>query len=116
MKQLHTFYEFCRMAIVGNIDEYTDLLKRLWENVENLSIGFISEREADSNAMALISDYVTKNFLLTIDFINPIADIFYDIYKVFVRGYKGMELHCQNLNESDMDSTLCGMVRDYFHF
>ena len=116
MKKLHTINEFCMMAIVRNIDEYTDLLKNMYGNVENLSLGLISEREADSMVMALISDYVTENFQFISEVINPIADIFYDIYKVFVRGYKGMEIHCQNLNESDMDSTLCGIVRDYFHF
>ena len=116
MKQLHTIHEFCKKAIVSSIEEYTDLLKRLWKNAESFRLGFITEREADSMAMDFIADYVVENFQFNSDVKTPIADIFYDIYKVFICSYSNMELHCQNLDESDMDSTLCGIVRDYFNF
>ena len=116
MKQLHTIHEFCKNAIIRSIEEYTDLLKRLWYNAENFRLGLITEREADSMAMDFIQNYMVENFQFISDVKNPIADIFYDIYKVFILSYSNMELHCHNTDESEAGAVLCEVVRNYFNF
>ena len=116
MKKVHSLYEFCGRTIVDHIEEHLDLLKNLFNAAEARNLDLRSAREADKEAMREIDSYVLEHFDFVSDVLYIVKDIFYDIYGVFVSGYTSMELHCQNLDESDMDSTLCGIVRDYFNF
>ena len=116
MKQEISLYEFCGIVLVDRIEEHTDLLKTLFKNAESYNLDFMTAREADTHAIYEIDLYASVHFGFSGEALNAIRDIFYDIYRTFVSAYISMELHCHNLEESDMDSTLCGIVRDYFHF
>ena len=98
------------------IEERPDLLKKLFTFAESYNLHYISAWEADKGAICEIDSYVSGMYIVRGEVRDAMKDIFYNIYKYFVSAYSSMELHCQNLDESDMDSTLCGMVRDYFHF
>lgn len=116
MEQEISLLTFCRRAIVDHIEDYTDLLKKLFCVAVGRNLGFWSDDFLNKGVMDEIDSYVSDHFDFNGEANEAIKNIFFDIYKVFVCGYEGMKLHGQNLDESDMDSTLCGIVRDYFHF
>ena len=116
MEQKISLLTFCRRAIVDHIEDYTDLLKTLFKYALGRNLGLGYDEYFNKCVMDEIDSYVSAHFDFYGDANEAIRSIFYDIYKVFVSGYESMELHNINLDESDMDSTLCGIVRDYFHF
>ena len=116
MEQKISLLTFCGRAIVDHIEDYTDLLKTLFSVAEGRNLGLWSDEYLNKGVMDEIDSYVSSHFDFYGDANEAIRSIFFDIYKVFVSGYESMELHNLNLDESDMDSTLCGIVRDYFHF
>ena len=116
MEQKISLLIFCGRAIVEHIEEHTDLLKKLFCVAEGRNLGLWTDEYLNKGVMDEIDSYVSAHFDFYGDANEAIRSIFFDIYKVFVCNYTSMEIHCQNLDESDMDSTLCGIVRDYFHF
>ena len=116
MEQKISLLTFCRRAIVDHIEDYTDLLKTLFSVAVGRNLGLWPDEYLNKGVMDEIDSYVSAHFDFYGDANEAIRSIFFDIYKVFVSNYSIMEQYCTNLDESDKDSTLCRIVRDYFHF